>query len=274
MDVEPEGILRSAGLEWESCTPIPGGLQHDLYRVTLPDGGLTVLKVGKVDSDFGDAWEPHRTHWEGLRAEAQALNYLLRHIPVPTPYRVLEGQVPAALMGFLRGDSALKMWEKGRVSTDHLQKLCFTMGQAMAQIHRIKRPENPGAIPDLPGALTDDARLLHMDFHLGNVMVRRDGLAGWKVLGLVDWVLCRWGPREADLVEMSISVFRQIQGTRAGFLGGYRRGGGAPLSKELEDLWVHQELLRRLELGIDDPKQRARWEMWEQDIRMGRGHYE
>jgi hypothetical protein len=33
MDVEPEEILRSAGLEWESYTPIPGGLQHDLYRV-------------------------------------------------------------------------------------------------------------------------------------------------------------------------------------------------------------------------------------------------
>ncbi len=273
MDVEPEGILQSAGLEWDSCTPIPGGLQHDLYRVSLRDSGLTVLKVGKPDAPFGDTWEPLRTHAEGLRAEAQALDYLLRQVPVPTPYRVLEGAVPAALMGFLRGDSALKNWERGRVSVEHLHGLCFTLGQALAEIHRVRRPEDPGDIPDLPGAMLEDARLLHQDFHLGNVMVARDGLAGWKVLGLVDWVLCRWGPREADLVEMSISVFRQVQGTRAAFLGGYRNAGGAPLTQELENLWVHQELLRRLEQGIDDPKTRARWQMWEQDIRMGRGHY-
>lgn len=271
MDVDPEAILISAGVEWESCTPIPGGLQHDLFRVGLPDNRHTVLKIGQVGTPFGDTWEPHRTHWEGLRAEAQALGYLLRHIPVPTPYRVVEGAVPAALMGFLRGDSALKMWERGRVSPDDLKKLCFFMGQALATIHRVKRPAKPGAIPDLPGALTDDARLLHQDFHLGNVMVKRDGLLGWKVLGLVDWVLCRWGPREADLVEMSISVFGQVPGTRSAFLGGYRNAGGAPLSQEIENLWVHQELLRRLELGVDDPKTRARWELWEQDIRMGRG---
>ncbi len=273
MELEPELILRSAGVEFESCTPIPGGLQHRLFRVVRPDGGLVALKVGRTDTPFGDAWEPQRTHWEGLRAESQALGYLLRHIPVPTPYQVLGGHEPAALMGFLPGDSASKMWEKGRVSPGHLQKLCFAMGQAMAQIHRIRRPEDPGAIPDLPGALTDDARLLHLDFHFGNVMVRRDGLAGWRVLGLVDWVLCRWGPREADLVEMALSVFRQAEGTRAGFLAGYRAGGGAPLSQELENLWVHQELLRRLEDGVDDPKLRARWELWEQDLRMGRGHY-
>jgi aminoglycoside phosphotransferase (APT) family kinase protein len=267
MDVGPEEILVAAGLSWQSCTPIAGGLQHELYRVALTEGGHCVLKMGRSDQEFGDSWEPARTHEDGLRAEQQALGYLRNHLPVPTPYRVVDSEHPAALMGFLRGDSAQTMWEKGRVSSRHLETLCFAMGQALAQVHRVRRPSDPGAIPDLPGAPWDDARLLHMDFHLGNVMVKRAGLKGWQVLGLVDWVLCRWGPREADLVEMSLSVFRQAPSSRSAFLGGYRRGGGAPLSQDREEYWLRHELKRRLESGVDDPRLRARWELWEQELR-------
>ena len=270
MDFEPEALLAQHRLGFTSCTPIPGGLQHDLFRVTLPGGGHQVFKVGRTDRPFGDAWDPHRTHWDGLRAEAQAFTYIGDELPVATPYRLLEGLHPCALMKFLPGDSVWKMWERGRLDDDALRRVCFTIGGAQAEIHRIRRPDDPGAIPDLPGASLDDARLLHLDYHLGNVMVRRAGLRGWEVLGLVDWVLCRWGPREADLVELSISLFRQVDGTRGAFLGGYRHAGGSPLSHELEDLWVHQELLRRLEAGVEDPQLRARWEMWEDDIRAGR----
>ncbi len=270
MDFEPEALLAQHGLGDASCVPIPGGLQHDLFRIARPDGGHEVFKVGRTDRPFGDAWDPHRDHWDGLRAEAQALGYIGDRLPVPTPYRLLPSEHPCALMRFLPGSSVWTMWERGRVNDDALRKVCFTMGGALAHVHRIHRPEDPGAIPDLPGASVEDARLLHLDYHLGNVMVRRSGLTGWEVLGLVDWVLCRWGPREADLVELSISLFRQVEGTRGAFLGGYRHAGGAPLSREFEDLWVQQELLRRLEEGVDDPQLRARWEMWEGDIRMGR----
>ena len=142
------------------------------------------------------------------------------------------------------------------------------MGRGLAGVHSTRRPQEPTDIPDLPGCDPSSARLLHMDYHLGNVQVIRDRRrGGYAVSGVVDWVLCRWGPREADFVEMTLSVFKQIPQAREAFMAGYRSAGGMQLDRELEYSYLARDLDRRLEAGVQDRKLEALWMAWLSEIR-------
>lgn len=263
-----EEVLRDCGIEWADLRPFESGSQHHLFRLTV-DGAPFVLKIGRVERPFGDSWDPHRTHLEGLRSESEAIRFA-RKVATPTPTRILCDDPPVAIQPHLPGESGQKLWDRRRLNADSLPDVSFAMGYALAGIHTKKRKDEPGEIPDLPRREFSEAgaRLLHMDFHLGNVQLvhdRRRG--GFKVSGVVDWVLARWGPREADLVEMHLSVFRVVPGTRAAFLAGYRRAGGLPLDMPLIDRFLMRELIRRLELGGLEPEVEADWEAWTLELR-------
>ncbi|HJN76931.1 MAG TPA: phosphotransferase [Myxococcota bacterium] len=256
-----------AGRDYSDLRGFEDGTQHHLFRVNV-DGEPHVLKIARVDSPFGDSWDTARRHHAGLLAEIDAIR--LARVAVPQPSELISTDPPAVLQPHLRGESAQTLWDRGRLGEQGLLDVCFAMGFALAGIHAAKRPADPGAVPDLPIAdfEPDRARLLHLDYHLANVQVVRDRRrGGYRVNGVVDWVLCRWGPREADVVEMSISVFHQIPPARGAFMAGYRKAGGLPMDKRAEDRFTLRELVRRLEAGVDDPKVEARWEAWSQELR-------
>lgn len=264
---EAEQLLRDNGLTWREIRLAPPGTQHRLYRVYTEDQKSWVLKIAKVGMPFGDIFDAERQHLSGLRAEMQAVE-LARNIAVPKPVRLLSTEPPAALMPFVPGEPGQALWDRGRLSEEGLKQLCFGMGRGLAGVHSARRPADPGAIPDLPGCDPSTARLLHMDYHLGNVQVVRDRRrGGYAVSGVVDWVLCRWGPREADFVEMTLSVFKQIPKAREALMAGYRSGGGVLLDRELEYFYLARELDRRLDAGVEDRKLEARWMAWLADIR-------
>ena len=263
---EAERLLAENGIAWREVRLAPPGTQHRLYRVYTPDGKSWVLKIARTGDDFGDVFDPARKHLSGMYAERAAVE-LARNVNVPKPILLLSEDPPAALMPFVAGEPAQVLWERGRLDEDGLRQVCFAMGRGLAGVHSVRRSDTEH-IPDLPGADLTNARLLHMDYHLGNVQVTRDRRrGGYQVSGVVDWVLCRWGPREADFVEMTISVFRQIPKAREAFMAGYRSGGGVPLDRELEYHYIARELERRLDTGLEDRKLEARWMAWLSEIR-------
>jgi aminoglycoside phosphotransferase (APT) family kinase protein len=257
-------LLEDSGFAHRDLRAFEVGSQHHLFRlVGAEDGKPYVLKIARVGDPFGDAWDPARKHLSGLRAEAAAVA-MARRVEVPRPSRILSESPPSALMPHLPGESGQSLWDRRRLDEQGLRDLCYAMGGALASVHSLKRPEDPGDIPDLPIPDFDPgmARLLHMDFHLGNVQVVRDRVRGmYQVKGIVDWVLCRWGPREADLVELSISVFRQFPEARGAFMAGYRRAGGLVFDAAIERRFTLIELRRRLPLAPTD-KVRKAWEKW------------
>ena len=259
-----EALLKAANFAYRDLRAFETGSQHHLFRlVGDEDGRPYVMKIARVGDPFGDAWEPERKHLSGMKAEAQAVSSV-RRVAAPGPSRILSELPPVALMPHLPGESGQSLWDRRRLDHKGLLDLCYAMGGTLANVHSLKRPADPGDIPDLPIEDFDPAkaRLLHMDYHLGNVQVVRDRRRGmWEVKGVVDWVLCRWGPREADLVEMSISVFRQIPEARASFMAGYRRAGGLVFDRAAEQRFTLHELKRRLPLA-PTPKARKEWEKW------------
>lgn len=265
-----ERVLASAGVAYSNLRPFESGSQHHLFRLVIDDENF-VLKIGKVGDPFGDSWDPQRTHLQGLQTEAEAIE-LARHVATPKPTRIISVDPPAALQPHLPGESGQGLWHRGRLDEGYLREVCYAMGYALAGIHTRKRRDSPGCIPDLPRRefTPQGARLLHMDFHLGNVQLVHDRRrASFKVSGVVDWVLARWGPREADLVEMHLSVFRQFPEAKDAFMAGYRRAGGLPLDPQMMNRFLMRELIRRLELGVDNAEQEADWEAWTQELRKG-----
>lgn len=264
---EAERLLQENGIRWREVRLAPPGTQHRLYRVYTEDGKSWVLKVARTGEDFGDVFDPSRKHLSGMHSEIEAVQRA-RNIRVPKPIQLLSEEPPAALMPFLPGEPAQTLWERGRLDEDGLRQVCFAMGRGLAGVHSVRRPQDDSRVPDLPDCERGAARLLHMDYHLGNVQLVRDRRrGGYEVSGVVDWVLCRWGPREADFVEMNISVFRQIPGSRSAFMGGYRSGGGMPLNPELESFYIARELERRLDAGVEERKVEARWMAWLTELR-------
>jgi hypothetical protein len=149
---------------------------------------------------------------------------------------------------------------RGRLDAATLHHICFMMGELLASIHAVRRPEGPSPIRDLPGADPARARLLHMDFHLGNVMGALQLGQRWRPLGVIDWTCCHWGPREADMAEMGVSVFATNPSCLDPFLGGYRKGSGLALDPRQVRAWIGREMVRRL--AVDPPTEETVRNLW------------
>lgn len=245
------------------------GREHHLFRVVTPEGffgaedpgGERLLKFPRVDA-LPDPFDAHRGSNERLRAEAEVLGRV-RGVGVPTPYRIFDTDPLCAVMGILPGTTAEIAYEKGQLDEQALIGVTLQMGRTLAAIHSVRRPEVPGGIPDLADSEPQYARLLHLDYHLGNVIGRPQLAAGWTISGVVDWTCARWGPVEADLVEMQVSVFVMNPRARDAFVAGYRQSSGRAIDMAAVEDRAAWEIRRRLVVDRPASEELARrWEDW------------
>jgi hypothetical protein len=262
-------LLAALGVENGQPVRARDGREHHLFRVATParlcgpddPGGERLLKFPRADA-LPDPFDALRPSEERLRAEAAVLAHV-RGVGIPTPYRVFDTDPMCAVMGIVPGTTAEIAYDRGQLDEDGLCAVCLQMGRTLSAIHARKRPDDPGIIPDLEGSDRGSARLLHLDYHLGNVIGRPMLRGAWTIAGVVDWTCARWGPVEADLVEMQVSVFVLNPRARSAFVAGYRQASGRAIDMvdvEERSAW---EIRRRL---ICDPPANEvlarRWEDW------------
>lgn len=273
----PDEVMRQllvrSGVSVQSVRTARSGREHHLFHVVLTDGTVRMGKVPRADW-FDPHW-PGRVPMLALATEAHAIALVSAKVAgfpaVPEPYQLLPGDPPGALMGVVAGTPPEATLFKHGMDPRTLRMVCAEMGRMMAEIHRVRRPDSPGIIPDLPGVDLSDARLLHMDFHLGNVLGHFQLGQGWKLVGIVDWTCAHWGPREADMGELGASLFATNPEMLDDFLVGYRQRSGIALSRSRVLDVIVTELERRLR---DDPPQEprihnlyvARVEEWSREI--------
>lgn len=244
-------MLQSLGEPEARAVHVRDGREHHIFRVALARGER-MLKLPRVDA-LPDPWDPSRSAAERLHCEAWAVHHA-RGVPVPGNYEVHASNPPCATMDVLPGVTAEQALERGQLDAEMLVNVCLSMGRALASLHGVKRPPGGGGLPDLPGSDADSARLLHMDFHLGNMLGRpRLGMT-WEVTGVVDWTCARWGPPEADFVEMQVSVFVMNPRARDAFVAGYRQVAGRAIDMADVERRAAAEIRRRL---ADDPPPEA-----------------
>lgn len=236
------------------------GREHHLFRIVLP-WGERILKFPRADG-LPDPYDRARPSAERLRAEGWAVGHA-RGVPVPGDYQVHDTDPVCATMEVIPGTTAEIAFEKGQLDADGLQAVCLQMGRSLAALHGLRRPPGGGGLPDLPGAAPAGARLLHLDYHLGNVIGRPMLGGSWTVLGIVDWTCARWGPPEADFVEMQASVFVTNPRARDAFVAGYRQISGRAVDVRDVERRTASEIRRRL---VEDPPAdavlAARWRDW------------
>ena len=249
-------------------SPLRDGREHHLYRITLPEGDL-LLKFPRADG-LPDPFDPARSSSDRLRGESVAIQLaggLTPAVPLPQPYVFYDHtSPPCAVMAMLPGITPEVYHEKGHLNYTGLMGVCVQMGRMLAVIHSRKRPADGGGLPDLlvDGAVCDDAtgphRLLHLDFHIGNVLGHPH--LAWQLTGVVDWTCARWGPPEADIVEMQVSVFTANPRARDAFIAGYRQASGRVLDiRRVEEL-ATREIHRRLREDAPAPDMQQLWRDW------------
>jgi aminoglycoside phosphotransferase (APT) family kinase protein len=234
--------------------PLRDGREHHLYRL-VHTSMEHILKFPRKDA-IPDPFDPNRSALERLQGEAIAIG-LASNVPVPKDYRVFSTSPPCALMSLMPGITPEMVYERGRMDFTGLMGVCVQMGRVLATIHSRKRPEGGAGLPDLPGADPAASRLLHLDYHLGNVL----GVphTGWQITGVLDWTCARWGPPEADLTELQVSVFVGNPRARDAFVAGYRQVSGRALDLSEVDRRSAREIERRL---IEDPPELSLQEIW------------
>jgi hypothetical protein len=261
---DPAAVARSLadqlGHAYARLTPAREGREHHLFRIELPEGER-LLKFPRA-KPYPDPYDHGRTPSERLLAETYAIQ-LVRGVGVPDPHVVFDTQPVSAVMGIIPGTTAEIAYERGQLDADSLVAVCLQMGKALGRLHGRTRPDEPDYLPDLPDCDPLSARLLHLDFHLGNVLGRPQLGGQWTITGVVDFTCARWGPIEADFVEMQVSVFALNPRARDAFISGYRQVTARGVDiKDVERRAV-REIRRRL---VEDPPQdevmMRRWKDW------------
>jgi aminoglycoside phosphotransferase (APT) family kinase protein len=259
-DETARSLLAQLGHPGARCVPARDGREHHLYRVDLPVGER-LLKFPRRDA-LADPYDPTRPAEERLAAEAQAIA-LATDVPVPPVHQLHHTRPVCVTMGILPGTTAEIAYERGQLDEDGLIGVCLAMGGALGALHRRRRPPDGGGLPDLPGQDPSTARLLHLDYHLGNVLVRPQLGGTWVIAGVVDWTCARWGPPEADFVEMQVSVFALNPRARDAFIAGYRRVSARAVDvREVERRAVAEVRRRIVTEPPTDPELLARWRDW------------
>lgn len=183
------------------------GREYHLFRVLTPaglcgpddPGGERLLKFPRVDA-LPDPFDLARPATDRLRAEGIVLT-TLRGVSVSYPYRIFRTNPVCAVMGVLPGTTAEIAHERGQLDETGQVGVCLQMGS----------PTSP---------TSSCAALACSICHLGNVLGRPQLRSGWTITGVVDWTCARWGPVEADLVEMQACVFILNPRARDAFVAG------------------------------------------------------
>lgn len=254
-----ERLLTELGHPGVRPVHLRDGREHHIFRVALPAGDR-VLKFPRADA-VSDPFAAHRTPAERLYSECTAIE-TVRNVPVPRPYDLFPTDPVCALLGFVPGTTAEIAYEKGQLDEDGLLAFCVQMGRMLAQIHRSRRPDGFTELPDLDGSDPATARLLHLDYHLGNVMAQRQLGGVWHITAVVDWTCARWGPPEADFVEMQVSVFISNPRARDAMIAGYRQVAARLVSVAEIERRAVLEIRRRFAKDPPDPTTAFHWRRW------------
>lgn len=253
-------LAEQLGHPYARLAPAREGREHHLFRIDLPEGER-LLKFPRARPIL-DPYDHGRTPTERLLAETYAIQ-LVRGVGVPDPHVVYDTNPVCAVMGIIPGTTAEIAYERGQLDESQLLAICRQMGKTLGLIHSRARPEEPDYLPDLKDSDPATARLLHLDYHLGNVLGRPQLGGQWTITGVVDFTCARWGPVEADFVEMQVSVFALNPRARDAFLAGYRQATARPVDMKDVERRAVREIRRRL---VEDPPQdevmMRRWKDW------------
>lgn len=260
----PEDVARSLaeqlGHPDARLTPTREGREHHLFRIELPEGER-LLKWARANP-VKDPYDHGRTPTERLLAESYAIS-LVKGVTVPQPHIVYDTEPVCAVMGIIPGTTAEIAYERGQLDEEGLLGVCLQMGRTLGTLHSRRRPEGEDYLPDLPGSDPESARLLHLDYHLGNVLGRPQLGGAWTITGVVDFTCARWGPPEADFVEMQVSVFVLNPRAAAAFSAGYRQSTARGIDWRDVERRAIREIRRRL---VEDPPadevMLRRWKDW------------
>lgn len=256
-------LLEQLGASGAPLEQARDGREHHLFHVTL-GGQPRLLKFARSDC-LPDPYDRTRAPADRLRAEHRAIQ-LAKDVEVPSEYQIHETTPLCSTMAVIPGTTAEMAHEAGRLDEEGLNAVCLQMGRTLSALHSRRRPQlaaDAAVLPDLAGADPMNARLLHLDFHLGNVLIRPSLTSRYTVTGVVDWTCARWGPPEADFVEMQVSVFTMNPRARDAFVAGYRKHSGRAVDLRDVESRSAVEIRRRLvEDPPDDPVLARRWQDW------------
>ena len=163
---------------------LAGGVAASTHALRLADGSEVVLKRFAPDHEPPPAWE---LEWERLHVAMAA--------PVPTPAPIAYDPD-----GRWFGVAALVMARVPGVVEYPVDPAA--LGRTLAAIHSTVVPEPVPTVLHRPPYwdVTPTQRpwvLSHGDFHPGNVLVTAGDPS--TVLGVVDWIGCRFAPRGMDV---------------------------------------------------------------------------
>jgi aminoglycoside phosphotransferase (APT) family kinase protein len=204
-DLVPLEILRSLGIDGTpTVTPVQDGFDMAIWKVEYEDQtyALRVFRPGEHEEC---------EHEQVVMAAARAAG-----LPVP--------EVNAA--GVWQDHPALLItWLAGRMVADELRtrpwqvwRLGISFGRMQAAIHAVPAPGLLRQQPDawiawkcegeqilqdrLRHLRSDEAALLHLDYHLWNVLTD-----GKQITGIVDWTNAHAGDPRADAAR-TVSILR------------------------------------------------------------------
>lgn len=198
---DPNGILLHVGIRGATVTSATGGYDTLIWRVQA--GSETyALRVFRPGQEVVSA------------RERMAMEAARQAVPVPPihAHGVWEDR-PFMLMAWCRGET----WINALRSQPHrLWHISAAVGAAQARLHTVTAPLNLSPADEWMGwagdeemalqtrlrALPQRKALLHLDYHLSNVMV--DGV---EVSGILDWSNARPGDPRADIAR----TYTQLQ---------------------------------------------------------------
>lgn len=263
-NAEAEQLLRRSGLQPLQVQNAGHGSHHHLFVVEIPDEELMLLRLPR----YAHSNRSVRT----LLRETEAIRRVRPYLPVPHPVFLLpneerpEGSLTPILPG-IRGTEIVAEKMRGRDRVGIAREL----GKLLADLHRVRRDPNEAShIAPLFDDLPEERSLLHGDAHLGNLLVERDEKEQWHISGIIDWSFTRWGPPEADLVEMAICEAEPRPAIGRAFYEAYLQAGALPPREPMFRRALIRELERRLQYHAQshDPAARDVWTHWLTQLRL------
>ena len=242
---------------------LSGGSGTPSWRVTTPEG----VYAARLYSN---------SHTTTAYGQAKLLSYLAEK-SYPVPEVAFVGSYQAQHLLALDWVDGLTVAEALRAQPDQAEWFGQTFGKAHAQLHAVPvTPEMHATLhnirePELPA---DTAVLLHLDYHLLNVMTD-----GSVVTGVIDWENVRLGDARYDMAR-SLSILcadpsiRALPGAlrqvvrrfRRGYLSGYQQAAGQDAATKLEPFleWAGNFMLEDLGGRFDSRAVASieRWTRW------------
>jgi aminoglycoside phosphotransferase (APT) family kinase protein len=262
--LDPAAILAHLGVsDARSIVPLQGGADSALWQVVRSEGTYALRVLRADQAEVGER--------EALAMQLAAA----AGVPVPRVHRLdtWHGR-PVLLLSWCPG-TTLREFLPGRPWL--VWAIGARFGRVLAQLHTVPPPEpwrqaHPEWISELGPeetplqsrlrALTaGQERLLHLDYHLLNVMTN-----GREITGVLDWANAGSGDPRADLARtLTILEFAGVA-TSAGrfrrfllhllelaFLSGYRRAAGPIRELAPFRAWAWDFMARDLQPKLGRP---------------------